>query len=335
MTKIAISGFGRTGRQAFKAAIERNKDLEFVAINDLTDAKTLAHLLKYDSNYGTWEHKVEVGKDSIIVNGKKIKVLAESKPANLPWKELGVDIVLECTGRFTDRKGASEHLKSGAKKVIISAPAEEPDVTLILGVNEDDYNKNEHHIISNASCTTNCLAPVVKVLQDRFGIVKGFMSTIHSFTMDQMLQDNAHKDLRRARAATSNIIPTSTGAAKAIFEVVAGLEGKLDGLAYRVPTSTVSVIDLTCLLERQATAEEVNKAFREVAESSMKGVLGVSTEPLVSSDYKKTTYSAVLDLLSTKVLEKNLVHLVAWYDNEWGYSCRLADLASYIGKKGF
>ncbi len=331
--RVAINGFGRTGRQAFKAATEKHKEIEFVAINDLTDAQTLAHLVKYDSTYGIWETDVKAKDDQIIVNGKKIKVYAEKDPTNLPWKDLQIDVVIESTGFFTDREGAKKHLVAGAKKVIISAPARNPDITLVKGVNQDKYIPKKHHIISNASCTTNCLAPVVKVLNDEFKIVKGFMTTVHSFTMDQRLQDNAHKDLRRARSAVTNIIPTTTGAAKAIFEVIPELKGKLDGVAFRIPTSTVSVVDLVCEVEKNVTTSEVNKAFEKMSENDMKDILQVSNRPLVSSDYKGNSASAIVDTPSTNVICNNLVKVIAWYDNEWGYSSRLGDLAVYLAKR--
>ncbi len=334
MAKIALNGLGRTGRQALKAAIDRKLNLDFVAINDLGDPKTLAHLLKYDSTYGIWNHKVEADDNSISIEGKKIQVFQEKDPLNLPWKKLGIDIVLECTGFFTDREGAGKHLQAGAKKVIISAPAKNPDLTIVLGVNEEKYNPRKHNIISNASCTTNCLAPVVKVLNDNFGIEKGFMTTVHAYTMDQRLQDNTHEDLRRARAAAQNIIPTTTGAAKAIFEVIEGLEGKLDGFAFRVPVSTVSVIDFICLLARKVEVAEINQAFEKASKGEMKGILATSYKPLVSSDFRQSPYSSIVDCDSTKILGDNLVQVVSWYDNEWGYSCRLGDLAFYISKRG-
>ncbi len=332
--RIAINGFGRTGRQAFKSAFENHPELEFVAINDLKDIQTSAHLIKYDSTYGIWDAEVEAKKDHLVINGKKIKFFSEKDPANLPWKDLQIDVVIESTGFFTDLKEAKKHIISGAKKVIISAPAKNPDITLVLGVNQDKYIPKKHHIISNASCTTNCLAPVIKILNDEFKITKGFMTTIHSFTMDQNLQDNAHKDLRRSRSAVQNIIPTTTGAAKAIFEVIPDMKGKLDGAAFRVPTSTVSIIDVVCEVKKNTTVSEVNKAFEKMSKNDMKGILEVSESPLVSSDYKGNSASSTVDLLSTNVVKNNLVKVIAWYDNEWGYSSRLGDLAVYLSKRG-
>ena len=332
--KVGINGFGRIGRNAFKAALEKNASFEVVAINDLTDAATLAHLLKYDSCFGKFDGEVEVKDDALVVNGKEIKVLAERDPANLPWKDLGVDVVLESTGLFTARDKASKHLDAGAKKVVISAPAKNEDITIVMGVNEDKYDPANHHVISNASCTTNCLAPFAKVLHENFGIKKGLMTTVHSYTNDQRILDLPHKDLRRARAAALSIIPTTTGAARAVALVLPELKGKLNGFAMRVPTPTVSVVDLVAELEKPATAEEINAALKEAAEGSMKGILGYEEEPLVSIDFKGDSRSSIVDALSTMVIDGTLAKVVAWYDNEWGYSCRIADLIDYIIAKG-
>ncbi|NLX70113.1 MAG: type I glyceraldehyde-3-phosphate dehydrogenase [Clostridiales bacterium] len=332
--KVGINGFGRIGRNAFKAALEKNASFEVVAINDLTDAATLAHLLKYDSCFGKFDGEVEVKDDALVVNGKEIKVLAERDPANLPWKDLGVDVVLESTGLFTARDKASKHLDAGAKKVVISAPAKNEDITIVMGVNEDKYDPANHHVISNASCTTNCLAPFAKVLHENFGIKKGLMTTVHSYTNDQRILDLPHKDLRRARAAALSIIPTTTGAAKAVALVLPELKGKLNGFAMRVPTPTVSVVDLVAELEKPATAEEINAAMKEAAEGPMKGILGYEEEPLVSIDFKGDSRSSIVDGLSTMVIEGNLAKVVSWYDNEWGYSCRVVDLIEYIIAKG-
>ncbi|RLI93869.1 MAG: type I glyceraldehyde-3-phosphate dehydrogenase [Candidatus Altiarchaeales archaeon] len=328
MVKIAINGFGRIGRCVFKAAIN-DKDIDFVAINDLTDAKTLAHLLKYDSVHGKIDVEVEAKKDAIIVDGEEIGILSERDPRNLPWNELGIDIVMECTGRFRDRESAEKHLSAGAKKVIISAPAKNPDITIVMGVNHEKYCPERHNIISNASCTTNCLAPVAKVLLENFGIKKGFMTTVHSYTTDQRLLDLPHKDLRRARAASLSMIPTTTGAAVATSLVLPELEGKLDGIAIRVPTPNVSLVDLVVETEKDTTIEEVNSTFKN-AEREMKGILKCSEEPLVSVDYNGSTYSAIVDLLSTNVIQGNLVKVLAWYDNEVGYSNRMVDMAKYV-----
>jgi len=333
--KVGINGFGRIGRQVLKALLERYPDkVELVAVNDITDTKTLAHLFKYDSNYGTYKGDVKYTDKSIIIDGKEIRVFAEKDPANLPWKDLGVDVVIESTGLFTDADKAKVHITSGgAKKVIISAPAKGEDITIVMGVNEEKYDPSKHHIISNASCTTNSLAPVAKVLLDNFGIEKGLMTTVHSYTNDQRILDLPHKDLRRARAAALNIIPTSTGAAKAIGRVIPELDGKMHGVALRVPTPTVSVTDLVCVLQKDVTVEEVNDAFRKAAEGRMKGILGVTDEELVSMDFKGTTFSTVVDLPSTIVIGKNMVKVFAWYDNEWGYACRLADLTGYVAER--
>lgn len=329
---IAINGFGRIGRQVFKILSEKYPRAKVVAVNDLSDTKTLAHLLKFDSNYGIYDSKIEYGADWIAVNGKRVKVLAEKDPEKLPWKSLKVDVVLECTGFFTEREGAEKHVKAGAKKVLISAPATDPDITLVLGVNEEKYDKKKHNIVSNASCTTNGLAPIVKVLVDNFGLEKGFLTTVHSYTNDQRILDLPHEDLRRARAAAINIIPTKTGAAKALKEVIPEVEGKLDGIALRVPTPTVSVTDLVVELTKETTAEEITAAMEKAAKGRMKGYLHVATEPLVSSDYKGNEFSAIYDSLLTKSIGGNFFKIIGWYDNEWGYSCRLAELCLYIGK---
>ncbi|CDI48436.1 type I glyceraldehyde-3-phosphate dehydrogenase [Clostridium tetani] len=334
MVKVAINGFGRIGRNVFKVLIEKySNELEIVGINDLTDAKTLAHLLKYDSLYGKFNGTVEAKENAIAINGKEIKIFAERDPKNLPWKEEGVDIVLECTGLFTDATKAKAHIEAGAKKVIISAPAKNEDVTIVLGVNEEKYNSQEHNIISNASCTTNCLAPFAKVLDQEFGIVEGLMTTIHSYTNDQKILDAPHKDLRRARAAAESMIPTTTGAAKAVALVLPQLKGKLNGMAVRVPTPTVSMTDLVCTISKEATAEEINAAFKKASETDMKGILGFSEEPLVSVDYRGDQRSSIVDGLSTMVMGNRLVKVVSWYDNEWGYSTRLADLAKYVADR--
>ncbi|KAA0258504.1 type I glyceraldehyde-3-phosphate dehydrogenase [Deferribacter autotrophicus] len=328
--KVAINGFGRIGRCAFRAAVERGLDIDFVAINDLTDAATLAHLLKWDSVHGKSGFDVDVDGEYLVVNGKKIKVYAEKDPASLPWKELDVDVVIESTGLFRKREQASKHLEAGAKKVIISAPAEDPDITVVLGVNFDKYDKEKHNIISNASCTTNCLAPVAKILNDKFGIVKGVMTTVHSYTNDQRILDLPHKDLRRARAAAVSMIPTSTGAAKAVGLVLPELKGKLDGLAIRVPTPNVSIVDLTCELSKNVTAEEVNNAIKEAAENEMKGILEYVEEDLVSIDFNGNPHSSIFDAKLTKVVEGNCVKVFSWYDNEWGYSNRIVELATKV-----
>lgn len=333
--KVAINGFGRIGRNAFKVAVEKYADkMEFVAINDLTDSKTLAHLLQFDSCFGKFEGTVDAKDDALVVNGKEIKILAEKDPANLPWKELGVDIVIECTGLFRSKETAGKHIQAGAKKVIISAPAKNEDITIVMGVNEDQYDAANHHIISNASCTTNCLAPFAKVIQDNFGINKGLMTTVHSYTNDQKILDLPHKDLRRGRAAAESIIPTTTGAAKAVALVLPELKGKLNGFAMRVPTPTVSVVDLVVELAKPATAEEINAALKEAADGPMKGILGYEERPLVSVDYKKDDRSSIVDALSTMVIDGNMAKIVSWYDNEWGYSNRIVDLVNYVAEKG-
>jgi glyceraldehyde 3-phosphate dehydrogenase len=316
------------GRLALRAAVEKGSDLEFVAINR-GKPEMLAHLLKYDSVHGKTPFSVEAGNDCIIVDGKEIKVLYESDPEKLPWKELEVDIALECSGFFRDRESASNHLDAGASKVLISAPAKNPDVTIVLGVNEGEYDKDSHDIISNASCTTNCVAPVAKVLNDKYGIVNGFLSTIHAYTTTQNILDKSHKDMRRARAAAMSIIPTTTGATKAIGVVVPELSGKLDGMAFRVPTPDVSLIDLVVNLEKKASVDELNSSLKKAAEGPMKGILGYSDEPLVSSDYIHCPYSSVVDSLETRVMD-NMIKVVSWYDNEWGYVCRLIELAERL-----
>lgn len=333
-TKVGINGFGRIGRNVFRAALG-NPAVEIVAVNDLTDASTLAHLLQYDSIHGTLNADVRAEGDQIIVNGKAIKVLAERDPANLPWKDLGVEVVVESTGRFTDGDKAAAHLKAGAKKVIISAPAKGEDITIVLGVNEKNYDPATHHILSNASCTTNCLAPFAKVLHENFGIKHGLMTTVHSYTNDQQILDLPHKDLRRARAAGMSIIPTTTGAAKAVALVLPELKGKLNGFAMRVPTPNVSIVDLAVELEKPATAEEINAALKAAAEGELKGVLAYTEKPLVSRDFNGNPNSSIVDGLSTMVVDKSMAKVVSWYDNEWGYSNRVVDLIAYIAGKGF
>jgi glyceraldehyde 3-phosphate dehydrogenase len=330
--KIGINGFGRIGRNMLRASW-KDPGLEYVAVNDITDAKTLAHLLKYDSVMGVFQADVESAGDSIIVNGRKIQVLSEKEVGRLPWKSLGVDVVIESTGKFTKRPDVIQHLeKGGARKVIVSAPATDPDVTLVLGVNDGAYDPKRHRIISNASCTTNCLAPVVKVLHEEFGIVKAVMTTIHSYTNDQKILDLPHKDLRRARAAAVSQIPTTTGAAKAVGLVMPELRGKIDGIAIRVPTPDVSLVDLVAVVEKTPTAEEVNAAMNKAADGSLKGILGYTEKPLVSVDYMGNPLSGIVDGPMTKVIEGNLVKVLAWYDNEWGYSNRLVDLVKFIAK---
>ncbi len=333
--KIGINGFGRIGRNAFKAILAKYpNEFEVVAVNDLTDPKTLAHLLKYDSCYGIFNGTVDYTDNSIIVNGKEIKVLAEKDPANLPWKDLGVEVVIESTGRFTKKQDAEKHIQAGAKKVIITAPATDEDITIVMGVNEQMYDPSKHHVISNASCTTNCLAPVTKVIDNHFKVKRGLMTTVHSYTNDQQILDLPHKDLRRARAAALSIIPTTTGAAKAVALVLPHLKGKLNGFALRVPTPTVSVTDVVFEVEKPTTKEEVNSVLKAAAEGELKGILGYSEEPLVSVDYKGDPRSSIVDALSTMVIEDTLVKVVAWYDNEWGYSNRVADLLNYLVNKG-
>ncbi|MGH7507909.1 MAG: type I glyceraldehyde-3-phosphate dehydrogenase [Gemmatimonadales bacterium] len=333
--RVGINGFGRIGRNVVRAAkAMKTTELEFVAVNDLTDTKTLAHLLKYDSVHGRFPGEVAARADGVAVDGRPIKVLSEKDPARLPWKDLGVDLVLESTGRFTDRDQAALHLKAGAKRVIISAPAKKEDITLVYGVNHEAYDPGKHQIISNASCTTNCLVPVVKVILDRFGFVNGFMTTVHSYTNDQQILDLPHKDLRRARAAAVSIIPTTTGAAKATSLVIPELKGKIDGVALRVPTPDVSVVALSCVVQKATSADEVNDAFRNAARSGpLQNVLAVSDEPLVSVDYIGTLQSSTIDALSTNVVGGNLVNITSWYDNEMGYSARCVDLLRYVGSR--
>ncbi|MCH8296610.1 MAG: type I glyceraldehyde-3-phosphate dehydrogenase [Chloroflexi bacterium] len=335
VTRIGINGFGRIGRLVLRANEGRNAGkVEVVAVNDLTDAKTNAHLLKYDTNYGRYPGKVEANNGDLMVDGRNIKVFSERDPAQIPWSEMGVELVVESTGLFTDADQAAGHLKGGAKKVIISAPARGEDLTLVLGVNEDLYDAGKHHIVSNASCTTNCFATMVKVLHDSFGIEHGLMSTIHSYTNDQAILDQRHGDLRRARAAAENIIPTSTGAARAVGLVLPELNGKLHGVAFRVPTSTGSITDFTAILSKDVTVEQINEAYQEASAGKMKGIMEYSDEPLVSSDFKGNPHSCIIDGLSTIVMEKRMVKVMGWYDNEWGYSCRTADLAVLMAEKG-
>lgn len=332
-TRVGINGLGRIGRQVLKIMKEKYPDVfDVVAFNDLGDLNTMAHLFRYDSNYGRYEGTVEVKKDGLTIAGDFIKALSEPDPAKLPWKDMGVEIVIEGTGVFRSREGASKHLEAGAKKVIITAPAKNPDLTVVLGVNDGDYDASKHNIISNASCTTNCLAPPTKVIQDNFGIEKGLMTTIHSYTNDQRILDLPHKDLRRARAAALNIIPTTTGAAKAVALVIPELEGKFDGYALRVPTPTVSIVDCVVMLEKDATTDDLHAAMRKAANGPMKGILAFSEEPLVSMDYKADDHSSIVDAQFTFVMGGNMAKLVAWYDNEWGYSVRTADLANLISK---
>jgi glyceraldehyde 3-phosphate dehydrogenase (phosphorylating) len=331
--KVGINGFGRIGRNVVRAGLHRN-DVEFVAANDLTDTKTLAHLLKYDSVLGRLQEEITADADSITVGGKRIRIFAQKDPAELPWDSVGAQIVVESTGRFTDAKDACKHIRGSVKKVIISAPAKNEDVTVVLGVNDGTYDPKKHNIISNASCTTNCLAPVVKVIHENFGIQKGSMTTIHSYTNDQNVLDFPHKDLRRARAAALNMIPTTTGAAKAIGLVMPQLKGKLDGYSMRVPTPDVSVVDLVAVLDKPTTTEAVNAALKSAAENGLKGILGYTEDPVVSSDMLHNPNSSIVDGLMTKVLDGNLLKIVAWYDNEWGYSCRVVDLIAFVANKG-
>lgn len=333
MVKVGINGFGRIGRNVFRAAWG-NPEIDIVAVNDLTDVRTLAHLLKYDTTHGTLDVSVTAEEGALIIGGKTVKVFSERDPGNLPWSSVGAEIVVESTGLFTAREKAELHLKGGARKVIISAPAKNEDITIVMGVNEDKYDPARHTVISNASCTTNCLAPFAKVLNDTFGIVKGMMTTVHSYTNDQNVLDLPHKDLRRARAAAENIIPSTTGAAKAVGKVLPELEGKLNGMAFRVPTPNVSVTDLVVELSREVTAEEINAVLKDAARGKLKGILNYSEEPLVSSDYNGAPASSTIDALSTMVVGGNMVKVVSWYDNEWGYSKRVVDLADYIAKKG-
>ncbi len=330
--RVAINGFGRIGRALLRSAF-KDAELEWVAINDLTDARTLAHLFKYDSVHGVLSAQVEAGQGSLRIDGREIQILTHRDPKDLPWKGLGVDIVIESTGMFEDRQSATKHLSAGAKKVIISAPAKDPDITMVLGVNEGQYDPGHHHIISNASCTTNCLAPVAKVLHKAFVIEKGLMTTIHSYTNDQRLLDLPHNDLRRARAANLSMIPTSTGAARAVSLVLPELKGKLDGMAIRVPTPNVSVVDFVAHVQQETTEASVNDAFQKASQGELKGILSYREDPLVSTDYNGDSHSAIVDGLLTRVIGQRLVKVMAWYDNEWGYSCRLRDLVKYIAKR--
>ena len=335
VTKIGINGFGRIGRQVLKAINDQHpNELEVVVVNDLTSTETNAHLFKYDSNYGRYPGKVEATEDSIIIDGKKVKVIAERDPAKIPWRDYGVEIVVESTGLFTAGPKAAGHLEGGAKKVLITAPAKEEDITIVLGVNEEKYDPAKHRIISNASCTTNCIAPVVKVLHESFGVSKGLMNTIHSYTNDQVVLDTVHSDLRRARAAALNIIPTTTGAAKAVTQVIPELQGRIHGLALRVPTPTVSLVDFVADLDKNVTVDDVNKALRAAAEGPLKGIIEFCEEPLVSMDFKENPASSIVDAMSTMVIGGNMVKVLSWYDNEWAYSCRIGDLAMYIADKG-
>ena len=332
-TKVGINGFGRIGRNIMRAALG-STDIDFVAVNDLTNAATLAHLLKYDSILGNLKSDISASGDRIAVDGRTFQVLSTKDPAQLPWKDLGVDVVFESTGLFTDRDSASKHLAAGAKKVIITAPAKKPDITLVLGVNSDKYDPKAHHVVSNASCTTNCLAPVAKVLHEKFGIKKGWMTTVHSYTNDQQLLDLPHKDLRRARAAALSIIPTTTGAATAVGEVMPDLKGKLDGISMRVPTPNVSIVDLAAILTRPTSTEDVNAAFKEAANGPLKGILEVVEAPLVSVDFRGNAHSSSVDAPYTKVMDGDFVKVLSWYDNEWGYSSRCVDLLRLMVKKG-
>jgi len=335
MINLSINGFGRIGRSVLRRILSCRSEIKIVAINDLTDPKILAHLLKYDSVYGVYKKQVKASNNSISVNGNKIKVFSEKDPENLPWKDLNIDVVLECTGVFRDLEGAEKHLKAGAKKVIISAPAKSPEIpSFLLGINEEKYDSKKDNIVDMGSCTTNCLAPIVKVLDDNFGIVKGFMTTIHSYTSDQNILDLPHKDLRRARAAALNIVPTTTGAAKAISRVIPKMNGKLDGIAIRVPTPTVSIVDLVCEVKKKTTFQQINYAFKKASHTKrMNGILGIEDALLVSSDYIGNSYSSIVDAENTKVIGDKLVKVLSWYDNEYGYASRLADFAQFIGKK--
>ncbi len=333
MKKVAINGFGRIGRNVLKSYLEKKLDWEIVAINDLTDAKTLGHLLKHDSVYGKMTEKMEVHESALVINGKEIKIFAEKNPENLPWKDLGIDLVIESTGIFRSKEEATLHIKAGARKVIITAPAKNEDITLVMGVNEKDYDASKHNVVSNASCTTNCLAPFAKLLDDHFTIKRGIMTTIHSYTNDQNILDLPHKDLRRARAAALSIIPTTTGAAEAVSLVLPQLKGKLTGMAMRVPTPTVSVVDLVVEVEKRTDKKAVNEMFKKAADNELKGILDYSDEPLVSADYIKSDFSTIIDGLSTDVMQDNLIKIIAWYDNEWGYSVRVVDLVDYMFSK--
>lgn len=329
--RIAINGFGRIGRLVFRAGF-KNKDVEFVAVNDLADAKTLAHLLKYDSTHGILDADVRSSSNSMTVNGKEVKIFSVREPEMLPWKDLEVDVVLESTGKFTDKEGASKHIEAGAKKVVISAPGKNPDVTFVLGVNQEVYDKNKHHVISMGSCTTNCLAPVVKILHQEFGVEYGLMTTIHSYTNDQVVQDEPHRDLRRARAAALSMIPTTTGAARAIAEVIPEMKGKLDGLAIRVPTPNVSLVDFVVMLSQKTDRNEINEKFREYARGVMKGILMCSEEELVSCDFNGNPHSSIVDMANTSVIGGHLAKILSWYDNEWGFSNRMLELLLFVMK---
>ncbi len=334
-TRVGINGFGRIGRQVLRAILERHPDkLEVAAVNDLTDTKTNAHLFKYDTNYGIYPGTVEATDDGIVIDGRSVQVLSDRDPAKLPWGDMGVDVVVESTGFFTDAGRAGGHREAGAKKVIISAPAKGEDMTIVLGVNDGEYDSERHNILSNASCTTNCIATMVKVLHDNFGVERGLMSTIHAYTNDQKILDQVHEDLRRARAAAQNIIPTTTGAARAVGLVLPELNGKIHGMAFRVPTATVSVTDFVALLDRDASVDDINGAYEEAANNSLSGILEYCTEPLVSSDFNQNPHSCIIDSLSTMSMGGNMVKVVGWYDNEWGYSCRTADLAAFLADKG-
>jgi glyceraldehyde 3-phosphate dehydrogenase (phosphorylating) len=332
-TKVGINGFGRIGRNVLRAIVASDNDLEVVGINDITDTATLSHLFRYDSVHGRFDGTVETSDDGITVNGRFIKTVAERDPAKLPWKTLGADIVLESTGLFTDKDSAGKHLQAGAKKVLISAPGKGDLFTMVLGVNDDEYDSAQHDVVSNASCTTNCLVPVVKTIRDNFGFVRGFMTTVHSYTNDQRILDLPHKDLRRARAAAQNIIPTSTGAARATGLVIPEVKGKIDGVALRVPTVDVSIVDLVCEVEKETTVDEVNAAFRAAADGALNGILGASDEPLVSSDYIGDPRSSIVDTMSTNVLDGTFVHISSWYDNEAGYSARCVDVLGLLGER--
>ncbi len=331
--KVGINGFGRIGRNLFRACMGHDK-IDIVLVNDITDSATLAHLLKYDSTFGIMKEKVEAGDGFVSVDGKKIRITAERDPANIPWADAGVEVVVESTGLFTKKADAEKHLKAGAKKVVISAPAKDEDITIVLGVNEGKYDPASHNIISNASCTTNCLAPVAKVMMDKFGVKNGLMTTIHSYTNDQRILDFPHKDLRRSRAAAVSMIPTTTGAAKAVSLVLPELKGKLDGLSIRVPTPNVSLVDLTCVTNKSTSVDEVNSAMKEASEGPMKGILEYCDEPLVSKDFNGNQASSIFDSLTTRVIDGNMVKVMSWYDNEWGYSCRVRDLVEFIAEKG-
>ncbi|VAX15105.1 NAD-dependent glyceraldehyde-3-phosphate dehydrogenase [hydrothermal vent metagenome] len=332
-TKVGINGFGRIGRNLFRACMGHDK-IDIVLVNDITDSATLAHLLKYDSTFGVMKEKIEAGDGFVSVDGKKIRITAERDPANIPWADEGVEVVVESTGLFTKKADAEKHLKAGAKKVVISAPAKDEDITIVLGVNDGKYDPASHNIISNASCTTNCLAPLAKVMMDKFGVKNGLMTTIHSYTNDQRILDFPHKDLRRSRAAAVSMIPTTTGAAKAVALVLPELKGKLDGLSIRVPTPNVSLVDLTCVTNKSTSVDEVNSAMKEASEGPMKGILEYCDEPLVSKDFNGNQASSIFDSLTTRVIEGNMVKVMSWYDNEWGYSCRVRDLVEFIAVKG-